>query len=160
MNVHSQARLCDVIPALADKIRQLAELCDKDEIFFAENATLEVTQGLRTWDDQAKLWAIGRTLPGKEVTNARPGESWHQFGAACDVAPFVNDKQPDWDEGHPIWARIVELGESLGLRSGVSWKDEPHFELTGNFPPKPPQEVIDAFQTSGITAVWALIATA
>jgi peptidoglycan L-alanyl-D-glutamate endopeptidase CwlK len=159
MNSHSIERLSQVIPALAEKITKLAEMCDLDPVFTTENAKLEITQGLRTWDDQAKLFALGRTVPGREVTNARPGESWHNFGCAVDVAPFIGDAQPDWDEAHQIWARIVELGESLGLRSGVSWKDEPHFECTGNFPPKPPQEVIDAFHTSGIVAVWSLIET-
>lgn len=158
MNAHSTARLSDVDPKLAAAITQLSILCDNDPAFAAENAKLEVTQGLRSWADQAQLFGQGRTLPGHIVTNAEPGQSWHNFGCAVDVAPFVNDQQPDWDDGHPIWARIVELGESLGLRSGVSWKDEPHFELTGIYPPKPPQEVVDLFRSDGIEAVWTSIA--
>lgn len=157
MNVHSQARLAEVIPALAEKIERLAALCEADMAFTSENATLEVTQGIRTWPEQDALYAEGRTTPGREVTNAQAGQSWHNYGCAVDVAPFINGQQPDWDESHPVWARIVALGESLGLRSGVSWKDEPHFEHTGNYPANPPQEVKDLYASGGTQAVWAAI---
>lgn len=157
MNVHSEARLSQVIPSLADLAHQLAEQCDADPIFVAENAKLEVTQGVRTWPEQDTLYAEGRTSPGKEVTNAKAGESWHNYGCAIDVAPFINDQQPDWDEAHPAWARIVAIGESLGLRSGISWKDEPHFESTGKYPADPPQEVKDLYASGGVQAVWEAI---
>lgn len=134
------------MPQLAALVRQMA-----DQLAL-ENITIRVTQGLRTWMDQDKLYAIGRILPGREVTKAKGGESWHNYGCAVDVAPF-DEGIPDWDLDHPAWARIVALGESLGLRSGISWKDEPHFELTGAYPPEPPAE-IQALYSSGIQAVW------
>jgi peptidoglycan L-alanyl-D-glutamate endopeptidase CwlK len=154
MNTHSEARLVEVMPSLADLAHQLAEQCDADPIFVAENAKLEVTQGLRTWDEQDALWAIGHTSPGTPVTNAKGGESWHNYGCAIDVAPFVNDQKPDWNEQHPVWPRIVQIGESLGLRSGISWKDEPHFQLVGSYPNTPTQEVKDLYASGGVQAVW------
>jgi|SRR5579864_1562163 len=157
MNAHSEARLALVMPEMAEIIRQVEARCNLDPSFTAENAKLEVTQGIRTWPEQDALWAIGHTEPGKPVTNAKGGESWHNYGCAVDVAPFINDQQPDWDESHPAWARIVEIGESLGLRSGISWKDEPHFEYTGTFPPDPPQSVKDLYASGGVEAVWNAI---
>jgi peptidoglycan L-alanyl-D-glutamate endopeptidase CwlK len=157
MNSHSEARLTEVMPTLAEIIRQVAQQCDADLSFSSENATLEVTQGLRTWAEQDALWAIGHTSPGVPVTNAKGGESWHNYGCAVDVAPFINDQQPDWDENHPAWARIVAIGESLGLRSGVSWRDEPHLEMTGKYPADPPQEVKDLYAGNGVQAVWNAI---
>lgn len=157
MNAISELRLALIMPALADKVRELESLCNADPVFVDENAKLEVTQGLRTWAVQENLWAQGRTYPGKRVTDARGGQSWHNYGCAVDVAPFANDQQPDWDETHPIWCRIVELGESIGLRSGISWKDESHFELTGQYPADPPQDVKDLFHSGGVHAVWDTI---
>ncbi len=76
----------------------------------------------------------------------------------CDVAPFRNGN-PIWDEKDPVWARIITAGEALGLRSGTSWGDEPHFELTGKWGPVPGPEVIQLYQDanvggSGTQAVW------
>jgi hypothetical protein len=48
----------------------------------------------------------------------------------------------------------VAIGESLGLRSGISWKDEPHLEMTGKYPADPPQEIRDLYLTGGVQAVW------
>ena len=151
MDPISEARLDEVMPALAALIRQLSEQ------LAAENMTIRVTQGLRTWPEQNELYAEGRTLPGRIVTNAKAGQSWHNYGCAVDVAPF-DDGIPDWDLSHPAWMRIVMIGEALGLRSGQSWKDEPHFEYTGTFPPDPPQEVKDLFASGGVQAVWSAIA--
>jgi peptidoglycan L-alanyl-D-glutamate endopeptidase CwlK len=147
MDQHSETKLIEVMPRLADLTRQMFEILEN------ENITIEVTQGLRTWAEQDALYAEGRTMPGKEVTNAKGGESWHNYGCAVDVAPFDNGI-PDWNSSHPAWARIVEVGESLGLASGISYKDEPHFELTGQYPADPPQEAKDIYAQSGVQGVW------
>ena len=47
--------------------------------------SLRVTHTMRTMDEQAKLYAQGRTLPGAVVTRARPGQSPHNYGMAFDV---------------------------------------------------------------------------
>lgn len=138
------------MPALAVLIRELGDRLEY------ENITIRVTQGLRTLEEQNALFDQGRILPGKIVTNAKGGESWHNFGCACDVAPF-DDDIPDWNLGHPAWSRIVLVGQSLGLRSGVSWKDEPHFELTGPYPPDVPDEIRNLFASGGLEAVWAAV---
>ena len=152
MDTISEARLSLVHPALADKIRRMAEALELEKI------TIRVTQGLRSWDEQAKLWAQGRTTPGERVTKAPGGWSWHNFGMAVDVAP---DKDPgpgfipDWNLAHPAWGRIVAVGESLGLTSGISWEDEPHLQLTGPFPVAAPNdEVRQLFKDGGMQAVW------
>ena len=66
-------RLEDLHPLIAEKAQQLIEL--------AQDAGIEilVTSTLRSFDEQAELFAIGRTKPGKKVTNAEPGKSWHKL---------------------------------------------------------------------------------
>jgi peptidoglycan L-alanyl-D-glutamate endopeptidase CwlK len=38
------------------------------------------------------LYAIGRTKPGKKVTKAKGGTSYHNYGLAFDIYPFINGK--------------------------------------------------------------------
>lgn len=89
-----------------------------------------VTSTLRTYQEQADLYAIGRTKPGKKVTNAKPGQSWHNHGRAIDIVPLVNGK-PVWNSPH--WKTIGEIGEMIGMEWGGRWprfKDFPHFQWT------------------------------
>jgi peptidoglycan LD-endopeptidase CwlK len=148
----SEQRLSGVHPFLASKIRQLADLLSK------EGVTIRVTQGLRTWEEQQRLYDQGRTAPGQIVTDAPPGYSWHQFALAVDVVPMM-ELGPDWNVTHPVWARIVQVGTSLGLDSGATWrtyKDYPHFQLTGNLPVTPGPNVRAVYQTDGIAGVWQM----
>lgn len=150
MDANSEARLQLVHPKLAERIRTMAEMLE------LENITIRVTQGLRTWAEQAALYAQGRTSPGKIVTDAQPGTSWHQFGLAVDVAPF-DSGIPDWNVEHPAWKRIVAVGESCGMFSGSLFRtfpDWPHFQMTGQLPESPDDAVRAAYETGGIEAVW------
>jgi peptidoglycan L-alanyl-D-glutamate endopeptidase CwlK len=151
MDAVSDSRLAQINPELAGKVRSLAALLAD------ENIIIRVTQGLRSWNEQQALYAQGRTTPGKIVTNAPPGYSWHQFGLAVDVAPFNLEGQPDWNAEDPNWKRIIALGESLGLVSGstfISCPDDPHFQLTGSWPVSPTDEVRSVFLNAGMLAVW------
>jgi peptidoglycan L-alanyl-D-glutamate endopeptidase CwlK len=152
MDANSEARLNMVHPALAAKVRQMADILDEQFI------TIRVTQGLRSMDEQAALYAQGRTTPGKIVTNALPGTSWHNFGLAVDVAPFDAEGQPDWNVNHPSWKNIVATGEGLGLFSGSKFRtfpDWPHFQLTGDLPVSPDDATRQAFKVGGLLAVWS-----
>lgn len=89
--------------------------------------TLRVVQGLRTISEQNVLYAQGRTTPGKIVTNAKGGSSYHNYGLAIDVVPLVNN-QPDWN---------YDYSKLLPYATGLVWggsfksiKDKPHFEFT------------------------------
>lgn len=69
----------------------------------------------------------------------------------------ISPGQPDWDISHPAWDRLTSVGISLGLTSGSTWrtfKDYPHFQLTGRFPVNPDDEVRTLFRDGGIMAVW------
>ena len=150
MDTISESRLDLVHPKLADKIRTLADM------LLQENITIRVTQGLRTWGEQSVLYAQGRTSPGKVITDAKPGYSWHNYGLAIDVAPF-DDGIPDWNSSHPAWTRIIDVGQSLGMVAGATFRtfpDWPHLQMTGRLPESPDDAVRAAFETGGQEAVW------
>lgn len=78
----------------------------------------------RTCQEQARLYAQGRTTPGDIVTDAKPGQTPHEFGLAVDVVLIV-DGQEVWDYRHPAWNRLwAAVLASPTLHSGH------------NFPPK------------------------
>lgn len=149
MDPVSEARLELICPALAIKVRQMAEM-------LADEFKFRVTHGLRSWDEQAKLYAQGRTMPGAIVTNAQPGHSWHNFGLAVDVVPMT-DLGADWNLSHPQWQRLVAVGTTLGLVAGAQFRtfpDFPHFQLTGSLPISPNDEVRQIFLDGGMVAIW------
>ena len=157
MDAISEARLAEVMPSLADKIRQMATMLE------VEGIVIRVVQGLRSWQQQDALYAQGRTTPGNIVTNCPGGHSYHNFGMAVDCVPSVNGVDmayiPDWNAQHPAWKRMDTVGESLGMDSGSTWRsfpDAPHFQLTGKFPEgAPDDEVRQLWKDGGMQAVWA-----
>jgi len=153
MDAVSEARLQQVCPALADKIHQM-------ENILAGSVTFRVTEGLRSWAEQGQLYDQGRTLPGKIVTNAPPGSSYHNFGLAVDLVPMDQvPPQPDWNINHPVWQQLLSAGRSVGLTEGAGFRtfpDNPHFQLTGTLPDSPDDEVRQTFLDGGTQAVWEL----
>ncbi|NBP02784.1 MAG: M15 family peptidase [Proteobacteria bacterium] len=90
--------------------------------------------GNRTWEEQAKIYAQGRTAPGKIVTNAKPGYSNHNFGIAVDMGVFKEGKYLDGSklsEAEMFHRKAAMIAEKYGIEWGGSWKsfkDYPHFE--------------------------------
>ncbi|MFD1179192.1 M15 family metallopeptidase [Paenibacillus puldeungensis] len=99
---------------------------------YAQGVTIIITQGLRTVEEQNYLYALGRTKPGKIVTNARGGYSNHNFGVAIDFALLMPDGKVSWVV-NDNWMKVVGIAKELGFEWGGSWKtfkDYPHFEMT------------------------------
>lgn len=94
-----------------------------------------ITQGRRTFQEQAALYAQGRTVPGPVVTNARAGLSFHQYGLAIDVVDVgASGDERGYDPSDYAatnYPRIADEGRKLGMEWGGTWrtiKDEPHLE--------------------------------
>lgn len=116
-------RLTHVKPELASKVLQILEMANR------EGFDLMVSQGFRSIAEQNKLYAQGRTTRGKIVTNARGGQSNHNFGTAVDFV-FIVGGQPSWDER--LYTNIGRWAKIVGLKWGGNWrsfKDLPHVEL-------------------------------
>lgn len=92
---------------------------------------LRVIQGYRTYAEQDALYAQGRTTKGNKVTNAKGGQSNHNFGLAIDVAEIKNGTI-DWNEQETVLAKVAPIGKKWGFEWGGDWKsfkDKPHFEM-------------------------------
>ena len=90
---------------------------------------VQVLDGTRTFAEQDGLYAQGRTKPGKKVTNARGGQSNHNYGIAWDIGLF---KDGDYLEESPLYRKVGKIGKAFGLEWGGDWKnpvDEPHYQI-------------------------------
>lgn len=98
----------------------------------AAGLDLIVTCTSRTNAEQDALYAQGRTTSGAIVTNARAGQSAHNYGLAIDIVPVVNGK-PDWNGGDAVWQQIGNLGQARGLEwygaPDAVFKELPHFQV-------------------------------
>lgn len=119
--------LHDLLPVVKARVEAFIAKCKDAGI------DILVTSTYRDNDSQTALYAQGRTTPGKIVTNAKAGQSWHNYRCAVDVVPLVHGK-PDWDGSHPVWAQIGKIGKECGLEWAGDWKsfkEIAHFQYTG-----------------------------
>ena len=133
--------LKNVHPKLAEGVREIIALAK------ADGYTLTVTQGLRTFAEQDKLF-----LKRPRVTRARGGQSNHNYGLSADLAFVVNGKI-DWTDS--LYLKIGKWAKQAGLAWGGNWtsfRDLPHVELPGlpNW-----RKLLETFKAGGgVKAVW------
>ena len=121
-------------PELQDKAAALLALCAQNNIFIG------IGECLRTVEEQNALYAKGRTTSGAKVTNCKGNSfsSMHQWGVAfdfylkMDIDGDGKTNDDAYNDTTKMFKRVGELGRSLGLEWGGSWKspvDKPHFQL-------------------------------
>lgn len=139
--INSRA-LSDLLPPVQLRAREFLALCR--QALEPSGVQVIVTSTYRDHASQNALFAQGRTRPGKIVTNARGGESWHNFRCAFDIALLNNGKNTDpkddvliWDNTAPnvkLWQAVGQLGELAGLEWAGRWvrfREMAHFQYTG-----------------------------
>lgn len=103
-----------------------------------EGVSCRATSVFRSPSEQAEIYAIGRTKKGKIVTNAKPMQSYHNYGLAVDIVLIkdgkaVYDTKADMDgDGKSDWIEVVNVFKKYGWEWGGDWRfsDPPHFQKT------------------------------
>ena len=98
----------------------VAKLC-KQFVARCKDAGIHVAI-ISTYRDNARqnqIFAQGRTKPGKIVTYARAGQSWHNYRLAFDFA-ILKHGEIDWGDRKSYLA-ARRIGEQLGLE-GLSFE--------------------------------------
>lgn len=108
-------------------------------------AIVRFTHTLRTFSEQDALFSQGRTKPGRIVTKARAGRSYHNYGLAIDIVLLLDrdgdgryteaswDMKGDFDaDGIADFMEAVQVFKEYGWEWGGDWKffDAPHFQKT------------------------------
>lgn len=99
--------------------------------------TTQILSGTRTYAEQTAIYAQGRTKPGSKVTNAKAGQSNHNFGIAFDIGIFKGKTYYTGKNAaeNKAYLDASKLIKPCGLLWGGDWKtskDYPHYELPTN----------------------------
>jgi peptidoglycan L-alanyl-D-glutamate endopeptidase CwlK len=121
------------------------ELYDEILASLTGSAICRFAYTLRTFAEQDALFAQGRSKPGKVVTNAKGGQSYHNYGLAIDIVLILDkdkngtfetaswDVKSDFDgDKKADWMEVVQIFKRYGFEWGGDWKflDLPHFQKT------------------------------
>jgi len=138
MDTPTKERIAKLHPSVRDEVTKIIEECNQA---LTNKAQVRITQGLRTFQEQSQLYALGRTKPGNRVTRAKSGQSVHNYGFAVDICLIIDNKIASWDTAKDWdndtiadWYECVKIFAKQGWEWGGHWKtfkDLPHFEKKG-----------------------------
>src|SRR5258707_915258 len=139
------------IQLLHPDLREIAtDTFEQAEGKLSGRAKPRLTYTLRTFKEQQSLYNLGRTIVnpdgksktkpmGNIVTNAKAGQSIHNYGLALDFALVIDGKEASWNTVKDFdndkiadWMEVVSVFKANGWEWGGDWKsfkDEPHFQF-------------------------------
>ena len=117
--------LSDLTPQAREKCLKWIDACK------AEGVDVLVYCTYRSPEEQDELYKIGREAPGRKVTNAKGGDSLHQYRVAWDAVPLKLGK-PQWGDSES-YLKMGRIAESMGIEWAGRWKtmrETAHFQFT------------------------------
>lgn len=124
----TESSLATLLPSAHDRLRGLLTVLREG------NLDARAISGTRTYAEQDALYVIGRMggTPGHgTVTNARAGQSLHNFGIAIDIGLF--DAQGRYLADSPLYDKAGKLAAQCpGIEWGGNWvtfQDRPHYQV-------------------------------
>ena len=123
--------LVDLSPVVRAAALRFVDLCSRSGLEVLIYCTL------RSNDEQARIYASGRTVPGAKLTNAKPGESLHNpddngQAWAFDAVPLLHDGRAGWGADRLI-EQMGVCGELAGLEWAGRWtgplRERLHFQI-------------------------------
>jgi peptidoglycan L-alanyl-D-glutamate endopeptidase CwlK len=118
--------ISDLNPKVSILCKKFIDTCK------AAGIDILITSTYRDFESQNALYAQGRTAAGKIVTNAKAGQSFHNYKVAFDFVPIVN--------GKAVWNDVAlfnvcgVIAEQCGLEWAGRWKkfkELAHCQYTG-----------------------------
>lgn len=123
----SESNIITLIPRAQIEARKFMKIVKEN------NVDIRILSGTRTYEEQDNLYHHGRNGDKQPViTNARGGQSNHNFGIAWDIGVFDNNgNYIENDKPYKSFAAVV-LPLLSSLEWGGNWisfKDYPHYQL-------------------------------
>lgn len=130
-------KLDDLHPKVKTLCQNFIIACDEAGI------DVIITSTYRDFESQTALYAVGRTVVGANVraskpmgdivTNAKAGQSFHNYKVAFDFVPIVNGKAVWKDTA--LFTKCGVIAEQCGLEWAGRWKGKmlemAHCQYTG-----------------------------
>ena len=126
-------RIAKLHPSVRVEVTEIINECNQ---VLTGRAKVRISQGLRTNAEQDKLF---NQRP--KVTNAKGGQSIHNYGFAVDIVLIIDGKTASWDtvkdwdnDRVSDWNEVVAVFKKNGWNWGGDWKsfkDLPHFDKKG-----------------------------
>lgn len=133
VDARSESNIATLDPMAQEKFRRFLLLANATAATFG--CSYVMIGGNRTYAEQDALYAQGRTKPGNIITNAKGGQSDHNFGIAGDMGVFRGKAYLD-ETDRALAARVHKAcsmhAEACGLEWGGSWTsfiDLPHYQI-------------------------------
>lgn len=133
MDKITEERISKLHPTVRQEMTKIINECNK---VLTGRAQVRISQGLRTFAEQDALY---NKKP--KVTNAKGGQSVHNYGFAVDIVLIIDGKTASWDvkkdwdgDGVADWDECVKIFAKYGWNWGGNWtsfKDMPHFDKIG-----------------------------
>lgn len=133
MDKSTFSRIENLHPSVRVEMHNIINECNK---VLTGRSQVRVSQGLRTFTEQDALF---NQKP--KVTNAKGGQSVHNYGFAVDIVLIIDGKTASWDvkkdwDGDKVsdWDECVKIFAKQGWSWGGNWssfKDMPHFDKIG-----------------------------
>lgn len=118
--------LKDLLPKVAAMASNFIVKCKESDI------DVIITSTYRDIESQNALYAQGRTTGGKVVTNAKGGQSCHNYQCAFDFVPIINGKA-QWND-LAAFKKCGAIAVECGLEWAGNWKsfsELAHCQYTG-----------------------------
>jgi len=118
--------LDDLLPQVKEKANNFIVACKQQGI------DVLITSTYRDVESQNALYEQGRTKLGAIVTNAKGGQSFHNWKCAFDFVPIVNGKA-QWND-IDTFKRCGDIAKMSGLEWAGNWKkfkEMAHCQYTG-----------------------------
>ena len=129
---YSEERISLLHPKVRETFTNFINDCE-----IAFGITLRIMMGFRSISEQNELYNHGRNGDKRPiVTNAKGGQSFHNFGLAVDLCEMdeKTDSQIDWKYDMGL---LVPIAQNYGIDWGGGWHhivDKPHFEARLGYP--------------------------
>lgn len=133
MDLTTQKKIATLHPSVREEMIKIVNECNS---VLTGKAQVRICEALRTFAEQDALFA-----KKPKVTNAKGGQSIHNYGFAVDIVMIIDGKIASWDthkdwDGDKVsdWDECVRIFAKYGWSWGGNWtsfKDMPHFDKIG-----------------------------
>jgi len=161
----SDLKVTGLHPKLADTVSAILNEAK------ARGFSVGLHSGLRTFEEQDKLYELGRTIVnpdgrteanprGNVITKTIGGFSWHNYGLAADIVFKDSSGNWTWNKTHAQWDDLGRIGEMFDLDWGGRWSrfpDYPHFQILGRLKQISISAARKMALEKGIEELWKMV---